>query len=199
MDEAERQIRDYYPNADKNFQIVEGIISPIRIPLKKKKDDITVRFHAVQANVLYTYHVSAKGFIYGERMYRTSYAKYQSWLKSLDDAGVTTFFTMNHIQTARLLVIHYNNAQKEEHSTLQRLIKPKVQIKSHDPLVKSLVHLSAALGLKIGETKAQAIRDAGYTSIKELTGLKAKDLYEIEGIGRVLAKRLVDSLGGNYD
>jgi len=73
-----------------------------------------------------------------------------------------------------------------------------VLLKSHAPLVKSLVHLSAALGLRIGETKAQAIKDAGYTSLKEIAGLNAKDLYQVDGIGRVLAKRLIDSLGGRY-
>lgn len=199
IDEAERQLREYYDNADRNYQIIEGIITPIRLPLKRKKD-ISVRFNTSVSNVLYTYHVAANGFIYGERVYRTSYAKYQSWIYALDRAGITTFFTMNYIQTARLLVAHYNNAQKppEEHSTLQRVIKPKVLIKSHDPLVKSLVHLSTALGLRIGEVKAQAIKDAGFKSLKEIAGLKAKDLYEVDGIGRILAKRLVDSLGGKY-
>jgi len=197
MDEAERQLREYYDSADRNFQIVEGIVTPIRIPLKKKKE-VSIKFHAVSSDVMYAYHVSANGFIYGERVYRVSYNKYQSWIYALDRAGITTFFTMNHVQTARLLVAHYQNAQKTEHNTLQRVIKPKVLLKSHDPLVKSLVHLSAALGLRIGETKAQSIKDAGYTSLKEIAGLKAKDLYQVDGIGRVLAKRLIDSLGGRY-
>jgi len=134
MDEAERQLGEYYNNADRNFQIIEGIITPTRLPLKRKKD-VSIKFHTVSSNVLYTYHVSSNGFIYGERVYRTSYSKYQAWIYALDRAGITTFFTMNHVQTARLLVAHYQNAQKTEHKTLQRVIKPKVLLKSHDPLV----------------------------------------------------------------
>jgi len=198
MDEAERQLREYYESADRSYQIVEGIISPIRLPLKRKKE-VSVRFHSELSNVLYTYHVASNGYIYGERIYRTSYAKYQSWIYALDRAGITTFFTMNHVQTARLLVAHYQNAQKIEHNTLQRVIKPKVLLKSHDPLVKAIVHLSAAWGLRLGEIKAQSIKDAGYTSLKEIAGLNAKDLYQVDGIGRVLAKRLIDSLGGKYE
>lgn len=197
MDEAERQIQSYYSNADRNYQIVEGIISPTRIPLKKKK--VSVKFHTETSDILWTYHVALNGFIYGERAYKVSYRKYQSWLYQLDKLGVSTFFTMNYIQTARLLVAHYQNSQKLDHTTLRRYIKPKVEIRQHDPLVRALVHLSTAWGLKIGEAKATAIRDAGYTSVTELSKATIKELTQIDGIGRVLAKRLLQGLKGEYE
>ena len=37
IDEAESQIRDYYDNADENYQIVEGIISPVSLTHKQVK------------------------------------------------------------------------------------------------------------------------------------------------------------------
>ena len=192
IDEAESQLRDYYPNADRNYQVVEGIISPV--PLKKKQ--VSIRWHS-DPDVLYTYHVAPNGYIYGEHVFKTPYAMYENWIYRLGRIGIITFFTMNYIQTARLLVAHYNNAQKpdEEHGTLQRITKPKIHLKSHDSFVKQLVYLSAASNLGIGETKAEAIKKYGYSSILDLAMASSQELCQIGGIGKTLAERLLKGLG----
>ena len=106
IDEAERQIRDYYNKADENYQIVEGIISPF--PLFKKGSKRMV-LPPNYGKVLYSYSVTDNGFITQERAWNVSSTLYWSWLHSLDRAGVQTYFTINWIDTVRLLVAIWNN------------------------------------------------------------------------------------------
>ena len=199
IDEAESQLRDYYPNADRNYQLVEGIISPISLTARKKQN-ISIR-HLYKPDVLYTYQVTANGYIFNERVYKTSYAMYENWIYRLDRSGITTYYTIDHIQTARLLVAHYNNAQKpeEEHGTLQRITKPRIYLKSHNPFIKQLVYLSAASNLGIGETKAEAIWNFGYHSIIDLAMATPAELCQIQGLAETMAKKLLDGLGRESD
>ena len=165
------------------------------MPLKKKRE-ISIRQH-FNPDVLYTYQVAPNGFIFGEHVFKTPYTMYENWIYRLDRLGITTFFTMNSIQTARLLVAHYNNAQRpeEEHGTLQRITKQRIYLRSIDPFVKQLVYLSAASNLGIGETKAQAIKKYGFNSILDLAMASLQELRQVDGIGKNLASKLLVGLG----
>lgn len=245
IDEAESQLRDYYNNADRNYQIVEGVISttPLATITEKQyyavkygklgfrsllygpkaripKDAVSIRGDFLSAgqpplpnpspnNCLYSYRMEpltdcygdTVGVLVGGRLHKIQPSMYFSWIYRLDRVGITTFFTLDYIQTARLLVAHYNNAQKpdEEHGTLQRITKPRIYLRSSDPFVKQLVYLSAASNLGIGETKAEAIKNYGYDSILDLAMASSQELCQVGGIGKTLAERLLKGLGREAD
>jgi len=95
-----------------------------------------------------------------------------------------------------LLAAIYNNCQKpaEEHTTLQRYIRPRIVIKKQDPFVKALMALSLAYQIGIGEDKATRIATK-YGSILDIVMSEPGELCEIEGIGKGIATKLLTSLG----
>ena len=194
IDDAERQLRDYYDQADENYQIVEGIISEVPLTRKRKSDVVTIRPGA-QPGRMFSYKVAAGGFLYSEHTWEVSSSMLDAWMFSLSQVGVITFFTENYIRTAKLLAAIYHNCQKVNHTTLQRYIKPRIHLQDVEPIVKALVRLSAVYKLGIGEEKAKAIADYGYSSILDLTYANIKELCEVDGIGKVVASKLLQALG----
>lgn len=198
IDEAERQIRDYYDKADENYQIVEGIISPF--PMFRKGGSRLV-LPPRYGKVLYSYSVTETGYITSERSWNVSSSLYWAWLHSLDRAGVPTYFTINWIDTARLLVAIWNNESKppEEHNTLQRVIKPRIQIKEHDSFVKAVMFISHVYKVGVGEQKALALKQAGFSSILDLAMASPDELQEAAGIGKTVAMKLLRAIGRDDD
>lgn len=199
IDEAESQIRDYYNHADENYQIIEGIISPICLTHKQPKvfdftSGVTSKSRPA-TNLLFSYKIAPNGHIYDEHPHRVSPALLDNWLFQLSQCGVVTFFTINYIYTAQLLVHHYQSCQQPIHSTLQRYIRPKIQLKSHDPFIMALVSLSAVYELNIGEVKATALKEAGYNSLMDIAMSSVGELCEAAGIGKTIANRLLESIG----
>lgn len=47
----------------------------------------------------------------------------------------------------------------------------------------------------VGETKAEALREAGYTSIEDLQAASQEDLADVDGIGTALAARIKADIG----
>lgn len=200
IDEAEDQLRDYYNNADGNFQIVEGIISPIKLlkfpisnhspaPSKVSTRDLGAK--------LYCYQIHPGGHIERGHSFTTiNESVLYAWLHRLAEAGIPTYFTINWVSTAKLLAVIYRNEQKppEEHSTLQRVIRPRIQVKDAEPFVKSLMFLSNAYQLNIGEVKAKALADA-FCNILDIATADVKELTTVEGIGVKMAERLLTALG----
>lgn len=199
IDEAEAQLRDYYPNADENYQIIEGIISPVSLGRKQPKvfdhsDGITSRTKPV-TDVLFSYKVAPNGYIHGEGVHRVRPAMFDNWIFQLVQCGVATFFTLNYVGTAQLLVHHYQSCQEESHSTLQRYIRPKIYLRTHDPFIRSLMSLSIVYDIGIGEAKATALRDAGYTTLGDIAMAEVSELCEVEGIGKTIATKLLAAFG----
>lgn len=199
IDEAESQIRDYYDNADENNQIVEGIISSIALTRREKsrQESISIRSGFRGGSCLYTYKVEDSGFIHdGEVWEGISYAMLIAWIHRLERAGVYTYFTMNDTETAKLLVAIYQNEQKspEEHSTLQRYIRPRLQLKHHEPFVESLMYLSAAYKLGIGEVTATKIAGK-YSNLLDIAMAEVGELCTIPGIGVTTAEKLLKAIG----
>jgi DNA integrity scanning protein DisA with diadenylate cyclase activity len=196
IDEAEDQIRDYYSNADENYQIVEGLISSVPLTRRDRSlSAISVR-RGDHPTTLFSYKVADNGFIHDEHAWDVSASLLYAWLFRLEQCGVVTYYTENLVGTARLLVAIYNNCQKspEEHSTLQRYIKPRITIKEQDPFVKALMALSLAYNLKIGEDRATKIAKT-YRSILAIAMAEVDELCEIGGIGRKTAENLLVAIG----
>lgn len=200
VDEAERQLRSYYNNADINYQIVEGIISPVPLTSSKRGkryDTLSIRLSEGRGQVLFSYAIAENGFIHSERDHKVSASGLAAWLHRLDQAGIVTYHTANWVHTAKLLVSIYSNEQKlaDEHTTLQRYIKPRIVIREHVPLVKALIGLSMAYRLDIGEKKAEAIAKH-FSCVMEIAEAGVADLTKCDGIGRKIAERLIIALRG---
>ena len=205
IDEAERQLASYYYNADKNYQIVEGIISPDR--LKIKGATVPVDGHGTSASTrdmgakLYCYKVEPGGYIEkGHSFSAVNDSLLAAWTHRLAEAGITTYYTINWVHTARLLSAIYRNEQKspEEHSTLQRVVRPKIHIKEADPFMKSLLFLSNAYQLNIGEKKAKALADR-FVCILDIATAGVDELMEVEGIGKSMATKILKSFGRDLE
>ncbi len=205
IDEAERQLASYYGNADKNYQIVEGIISPDR--LKIKKAAVPLDAHGGSASTrdlgakLYCYKVEPGGYIEkGHSFSAFNDSLLYAWTHRLAEAGIITYNTINWVGTARLLSAIYRNEQKlpENHSTLQRVVRPRIHIKEADPFMKSLLFLSNAYQLGIGEKKAKALADR-FVCILDIATASVSELVEVEGIGKKMAEKILTSLGRTID
>jgi hypothetical protein len=199
IDEAESQLRDYYTQADENYQIVEGIISPICLTHKAPKafdfrNGITSKSKPI-TDILFSYKVAPNGHIYDEHPHRVKPALLDNWLFQLSQAGVVTFWTLNYIGTAQLLVHHYQSCQQEFHSTMKRYIRPKITLSQHEPFVKAVMSISLAYDIGIGETKAIALREAGFLSLLDLGMADADELCKTVGIGKTLANKLLTAIG----
>ena len=199
LDEAEDQIRSYYENADENNQIVEGIISPVPITRKHNKLDMISVRHFDSAHHLFSYKVAANGYIFGEQAHSISAPEYFAWIYRLDQCGVSTYYTINYVDTAKLLIAIYNNCQKpeEEHTTLQRIIRPRIITRSPNPFIRALMSLSVVYKIGVGEDKATKIA-AKYSSLFDLAMAEIKELTEIEGIGKRTAEKILAALGKDF-
>jgi hypothetical protein len=196
IDEAERQIRNYYDSADENFQIVEGVISPVPLLKRAKSFEVVSTRIGKNPRVMFTYKVAPSGYLFGERQWDCSNALLYSWLFQLAQAGVQTFFTINSIETAQLLASIYRNCQKTEHTTLHRYIRPRVTITPFNPLALSLMSISYAYRVGIGEEKALALTDR-FESLLSIAMASPSELTQVPGIGNKLAKSLLGAIGRN--
>lgn len=191
---AEADIKKYYNNADRNFQITEGLISPA--PLFKSKSGRTIP--PVGSRILYSYKVLATGYICDDADWHVSSSMYWAWLHRLAMAGVVTFHTVNYVDTARLLVATVLNEQEPEssHDTLKRVILPKFQLKDRDPFIESVMGISHAYNIGIGEVKAKALQTGKINTIAKMCNCQPLELTSIPGIGNTLAEKISLALHG---
>ncbi|KKL84136.1 hypothetical protein LCGC14_1967780, partial [marine sediment metagenome] len=167
IDTAEKQLAEYYHNADKNYQIIEGIISPDRLKMKGASVEIDAHGSSVSTRdlgaKLYCYKVEPGGFIIGGHSFSAvNDSLLAAWTHRLAESGIVTYYTINWVHTARLLSAIYRNEQKppEEHQTLQRIIRPQIHIKTEKNMtdkqkeeyrfIKSLLFLSNAYRWGVG-------------------------------------------------
>jgi len=208
IDEAESQLADYYPNADYNFQIVEGIT--LSLPLRGV-DTInhspTTGSARDLGSKLFCYAIQPNGSIERGHSFSTiNDSVLYAWTHRLAMAGIPTYHTPNWIGTARLLTTIYRNEQKlpEEHMTLQRVIKPKTIVRNEAKMTeeeirnyrlqKALMFLSDAYKIGIGEKKATVLADK-YVNLIDIAMADVAELTECEGIGTGIARKLLSALG----
>ena len=127
--------------------------------------------------------------------YNLSYKRLQSWLFQLNKAGVIIVRTPHYFATAFTLVALYESSQVKEHSTLNRIIKPKIHIKDVNP------HVLTLMGIKnggIGEEIATALIDrygtACYTLSRDVDEL-AQTMIGDKHLGVIRAKKLLKAFG----
>jgi hypothetical protein len=198
LDEAEDQLRDYYDKADVNYQIVEGMVSPYPITGIPIKDRKYVGGASTRPQpTVYAYHFPPNQPPQGYEFNTIhTLSLLYAWEHRLDRAGITTYWVTNWHETVRFILAAYHNEQKpqDEHSTLQRIIKPKIRIKKQDPFVKALMFLSSAYKLNVGEKTAVLIANK-FVNIMDLVLASVDEITEIEGIGAKTAEKILKALG----
>jgi ERCC4-type nuclease len=193
IDSQELELRRYYDNANETFLIIEGIVSTM--PISGAKHNATVLSVRSRNNtgLLYTYRVDG-GFIGDEHQYEVPYARYVSWLHSLQECGISHFRTMSWQETARTIGIihkHMNPEKPHDRMTLQRYIKPHIKLKEYNPHVMSLMGLE---GVNLGEVKATALIGYFGTFIAVATACE-DELCRVNGIGKTMAKQIIKAVG----
>jgi len=203
IDSMEDEFKRYYYSADETNQIIEGLISPVRLFMKqhsaKVSDHSNPKFVSTRdlGGKIFCYPVQPSGFIeHGHSFSTARMSELYAWIYRLDKVGISTFFTNNWEETARFLTTVYNNEQKppEDHTTLQRVYRPRITIKEADSFTKSLLFLSSAYKLGIGEVKAKAPADR-FCSIFDLVTAPIDEIAETAGIGRKKAEQIIVALG----
>ena len=200
IDSMEDELRRYYNNADLNYQIIEGIISSVPLTRRDKSiNAISIRMQS-QPSTLFSYKVAENGFIFDEHSWNVSATMLDAWLFQLDEVGIRTYYTENYYRTAKLLVAIYKNCQKppEEHTTLQRYIRPRIAIKERDPFIIALMSLSLAYKIGIGEKTATKIATR-YHSILDIAMSSVSELRQVEDVGKKTAEKLLTAIGRELD
>ncbi len=201
LDEAERQIRDYYGKADYNFQIVEGLVDDMAIKDVKVSGRAMSKISTRPQPSMFAYKIghdrSLEGYSF-DRLHTISIV--YAWEHRLMMAGVPTIFVADWQQTAKFLSAAYHNEQKppDEHMTLKRIILPRLQVKEQDPFLKSLLFLSNAYKLEIGEKRGKALADK-FVNILDLCMADVAEISSVEGIGTGQAKKILKALGRDIE
>jgi hypothetical protein len=221
IDSMEDELKRYYDNADETSQIIEGLLSPVKLFMK----DGSTKIHSVGVGgrrggagvsapssrdlgaKIFAYPVKPSGFIeHGHSFTTVRMSELYAWIYRLSQLGVNTYYTNNWEETARFLIAVYRNEQKppDEHTTFKRIYRPRIYIRSEKDmskeeleehrLTKSLLFLSAAYKLGIGEVKAKALA-ARFCNILDIAIAPISELTETAGIGKAMAEKLQRSLG----
>ena len=213
VDSMEDELKRYYDSADETSQIIEGLLSPVKLYMKEGSAKTSFHSGGRVASSrdlgakIFTYPVEPSGYIYHGHSFTTvRMSELYAWIYRLSQLGVNTYYTNNWEETARFLIAVYRNEQKspDSHTTFNRVYRPKVYIKHEKNmtkeeldtyrLTKSLMFLSSAYGLGIGEVKAKALADK-FCNILDIAMVSVSDLALVEGIGIMTAKKILSSLG----
>ncbi len=196
IDSMEDELTRYYNNADENNQIIEGIISPFSLNVGGRNKEMKGSVRRLLGSTLFSYKVSEGGFIYAERGWDIRSSYLYSWIAGLKRVGITTFYTINYVETAHLLSAIYRSEQKptESHHTLNRVYLPKIRVAERNPLVVALMGMSYAYKLEIGEDKATSISQR-YKSLLDVAMSTVGELCECSGIGKKTATKLLSAIG----
>ena len=152
VDSMEDELKRYYDSADETNQIIEGLLSPVKLYMKEAASPIQMvgggrsgggsgssggssvapsSTRDLGAKV-FTYPVEPSGFIeHGHSFTTTRMSELYAWIYRLSQLGIATYYTNNWEETARFLIAAYKNEQKspDEHTTFKRIYRPKVYIK----------------------------------------------------------------------
>ncbi len=182
-DHVEEQLRRELPAAEETVLLVEGVAEATAWGMDT---------YCRSADKPYFRHQHSYGT--RRRPQPGLYHRIQSWFWQLDKAGVGVYRTVHSRDTAAAIASWYRSSQKEEHLTLKRYIRPRMQTKAFDPRVLTLMGMS---GIEIGEVRAKALVEA-FGSVWAVVNAGYSDLIQVEGIGPSIAKRLIEVVGRPY-
>lgn len=173
MESVEYQLLRYLQTSSNLTLIVEGILEP-------------------EATGCRVFQLTPNGrYFRGGYRYKTPYKKYEAWLIGLERQGVNVWRTASWVGTAHALVLWYQSAQREEHTTLNRHIKPKPDFHP-DPHVMTLMNISRA---NLGPELAERLIKVFETPWKVMQQPPEIISEYIDGIGIGKAKQILQAFG----
>jgi len=181
LDNTEEQLRRDIVGVNELYLLVEGVMPSSDIDAHGKP-------------ILQTWIPTKDGkFLRKGRTFNISCSFLYAWLYQIDKAGITFVNTFDWTDSANAIVSIFRNAQKKEHTTLQRYIKQKIVPKPYNHHVETLMGIS---GAKIGEKTAKALI-ARYHTTWAVIHQEPEELAMTEGIGMVVARRILKAIGRN--
>jgi hypothetical protein len=198
VDAAEAQLVDYYYNADRSYQVVEGIISPVAlfgIKVEENPDTEPQIRNLASSGGFYTYKVDPTGFIHPGRHYSHMVKSYfYAWIHRLAEAGIPTFFTMHWGETANLVTAMYKNESSgREHTTLQRVIVPRLYLKEVSRFESIMIHISEAVHIGVGPDTAKGLHKK-FKTVEQLVLADVKEIAKCPGVGKKTAEKIKEVL-----
>jgi len=173
LDSVEYQLRkemQAHPEAQLGL-VVEGVATP-----------------SFMGTQLWSKAQGREGF-YKNREQPTKFSMIEAWLYQVGKF-VEIQFTADYLSTITALAAFYQSDQKPEHGTFQRHLK--VADWHPNPQVEMLMSIGHKIG--IGAAKAdQIIRAKG--TVWNVLNSSPEELERVEGVGPLLAKRLLRKVG----
>jgi len=115
VDSMEDELKRYYESADETNQIIEGLLSPVKLYMKGAAAGTTMISGSYAGSNapssrdlgarIYTYPVQPSGFIeHGHGFTTVRMSELYAWIYRLSQYGIVTYYTNNWEETARLLI-----------------------------------------------------------------------------------------------
>lgn len=177
---VEHQLRRYLPNTTELHLLVEGVAEPTPYGIDTYKKSEGKPYY--RAN--WSFGIQGKSR-------PGAYAQVMAWFWQLDKCGITVHQTANLEATAYALASWYKNSQKEEHTTLNRYYKERVQIRYLNPQVMTLMGIE---GAGLGQQKAELLIET-FGSVIDVLTADAEDIVKLPGFGVVATKKLLNAVG----
>ena len=184
LDHVEEQLRREMTTVDQMFLLIEGIAESTQWGVDTYVKSSDKPYYRLQHS-------------YGAPKHPQPglYHRIQSWLWQLDTCGISNYRTTNSYDTASALVAWHNAALKEQHTTFNRYIKPRINPKAYDPAVLTLMGIA---GVELGEVRAKALL-AYFGDVWSVLNAPLSSLVEVEGIGPKLARQLIKAIDRPHD
>ncbi len=129
IDSMEDELKRYYNSADETNQIIEGLLSPVKLYMKDASSK--VHDHSVQRFVsardlgakIFTYPVQPSGFIeHGHSFTTARMSELYAWIYRLSQLGVNTYYTNNWEEHSNQNRYYCNNNKQFKTNFLKLLI-----------------------------------------------------------------------------
>jgi hypothetical protein len=202
MPRVEEQLSREYTQADSTSLLIEGVAIPTTVGMDtyKVRECKLCKGKKPTCFICRGKVILTQGFSYGtpKKPQFGLWSKLQAWLWQIDKAGISIYYAPTENATASLLVSIYRNAQKLEHRTLKRYIRPKQVMEARDPHVLTLMGLVDPKTMRtfIGEKTAKALLyDHDYGTPYYIFNEDPGDLMKLHGIGPGLVQALWRSIG----
>jgi ERCC4-type nuclease len=185
VDDVEEQLgRELLAPVQETYLLVEGVASPTAVGI----DTYTIS----KDSKFFRHSRSYPGS--DRRPQPGMFAKVMAWFYQLDKAGVGIMHTSSYIATAMTIGSWYKNSQKDEHTTLRRYIRKKINVEVKDPQVISLMGLA---GANLGEERAKALIERFGDVISVLTA-DPGEIAAMPGFGPTLEKKIHAAVGRTW-
>jgi len=202
LDRVEEQLSRDYTHVDQLKLVIEGVIVPIDdghckvLEWQNGMPCLQGKRQGEQPRIVHT----VNGFMrLWEIPYVFNYFGYRKWLESLRQWGIEVIETPTRPSLIMELVAQYQHSQTapEDHQTFKRVIRPKMDMPTSDPMLLNLMSLHDERGRTfIGMEKANALREGGLGTLGRLSACMDGDIANLPGFGKIMTAKIKRSING---